>query len=172
MAECRRNRIFQQSCGLCTKNPSPPHCAFSRDRGSVVLRTEVHSWCWAPILYPTFYDSREICSDPYCHYGSWSSPWVVIMGKLQRRNQRQGRFSDDLNSNSKPKMKEQTTHISNSSDVSVFPKNRVHIWKYKRKYLFGTVIHRSVAKHSTCIVSFNPQNSLVMNLQTQSWKRI
>lgn len=30
-------------------------------------------------------------------------------------------------------------HSSNSSAVSVCLKNRVHIWKYTRKYLFGTV---------------------------------
>lgn len=167
---CRRNQTSQQSCGLCAKNPGPPHCTFSRDRGSEVLRTEVHSWCWAPLLYPTFYGSREICNDLYCQYGSWSSPWAVIMGKLRRRNQRQGEFSNDLNSNSKPKMKEQATPVSNGSDVSVCLKNRVHIRKYMRKYLFGTVIHHSIAKHSTCIVSFTPQKSLVMSIQTQSMK--
>lgn len=89
---------------------------------------------------------------------------AVIMGKLRRRNQRQGGLSDDLNSNSKPKMKEQGTHVSNSSDVSVCLKNKVRIWKYTRKYLFGTVIHRSIAKHFMCIVSLNPQNSLVMSI--------
>lgn len=76
-AECRRNRIGQQPCGLCAKNPSPLHCTFSGDRGSLVLRTEVHSWCWAPLLDPTFYDSREMCNDPYCRLVAGALPeWL------------------------------------------------------------------------------------------------